>query len=188
MLNCMSKMRKLFFFLLLFSSSLFAEDNQDKKWHPFRPFFHRLHDVWTLGAVDVYVSGYAWHNRLAYDAERVKKYNENAWGGGFGKGLFDEKGNWRGIYAIAFLDSHNDLEPTVGYCYLKIANLSPNLKAGLGYSVLVTSRQDTFNGVPFPGVVPWASIIYKKAALSAAYIPGSFGAGNVLFLISRFTF
>ena len=147
----------------------------------------RLHQVWTQGNTDMYLSGYAWHNRYTYPRERIKTFNEQALGGGFGKGLFDEKGNWHGLYAFAFLDSHRHLEPVVGYDYLKVANLSTNLKAGIGYTVLVTSRVDIFNNIPFPGILPWTGVFYKKASIAATYIPGSSGAGNVLFLVGKYT-
>lgn len=115
-------------------------------------------------------------------------YAELAWGGGLGKGFFDEKGNWHGLYAIAFLDSHRNLEPTVGYAYLKVAKLTQNFKAGLGVSVLVTSRPDILHSIPFPGAVPWAGLFYKKLSLKAAYIPGSSTNGNVLYLVGAYAF
>src|SRR3989338_7712810 len=73
----------------------------------FKPICQRLHQVWSEGDTDLYISGYAWHNRYIYSREKIKSYNENAWGGGLGKSLFDEKGNWHALYAIAFLDSHS---------------------------------------------------------------------------------
>lgn len=145
----------------------------------------RLNQVWTQGQDDLYLSGYAWHNRYTYSPEKIPQYNEAAWGGGLGKSLFDEKGNWHGLYAIAFLDSHRHVEPVVGYAFLKVANLTPDLKAGLGYTVLATSRVDIYNNIPFPGVLPWTGVFYKRTSLFASYIPGSSGAGNVLFLIAK---
>ncbi|KTD00461.1 lipid IV(A) palmitoyltransferase PagP [Fluoribacter gormanii] len=162
-----------------------------KYWLPiFKPLCYRLHQTWTEGNKELYFSGYAWHNRFTYPAEllREKKYNELAWGGGFGKGFFDEKGNWHGLYAIAFLDSHRNVEPTVGYAYLKVAKLTQHFKAGLGVSVLVTSRPDIMHNIPFPGAVPWAGVFYKKLSIKAAYIPGSSTNGNVLYLVGAYTF
>lgn len=162
-----------------------------KYWLPFfKPFCRHLQQTWTEGNTELYLSGYAWHNRFTYSAKqlREKKYNELAWGGGFGKGFFDEKGNWHGLYAFAFLDSHRNLEPTAGYAYLKVANLSKDFKAGLGFSVLITSRPDILHRVPFPGAVPWAGVFYKKLSLKAAYIPGSSTNGNVLYLVGTYAF
>lgn len=181
-------MKKLVFFWWLFLSPALHAETDQKSSNWFQSACQRLQQIWHEGAMDLYLSGYAWHNRYTYDPERVKLYNEAAWGGGIGKGLFDEDGDWHGLFAIAFLESHRQLEPAAGYCFLKVANLSTDFKAGIGYSVLVTARPDIFNGIPFPGILPWASVFYKQVALSAAYIPGSFGAGNVLYVISRISF
>ena len=42
--------------------------------------------------------------------------------------------------------------------------------------------------VPFPGVLPLVSAGYKDTMLYATYIPGSRGAGNVLFMFGRWSF
>ena len=145
----------------------------------------RLNQIWTEGNSDIYLSGYAWHNRFTYTSKKTHTYNELAWGGGLGKSLFDEKGNWHSIAVIAFLDSHNNIEPVAGYTYLKISDLSSSFKIGGGYTLLVTARPDLFNGYPFPGILPWVSLFYRRAALSATYIPGSKNSGNVLYIVGR---
>jgi len=150
-----------------------------------KPACQRLHQIWTEGDNELYLSGYAWHNRYTYSREKIKKYNELAWGGGMGKGFYDEDGDWHGLYAFAFLDSHKNVEPIAGYAFLKIANLSEHIKVGGGASVFVTARPDIFHNIPFPGILPWFSLTYRRATLSATYVPGSQGAGNVLFLVAR---
>ncbi|HAT7073270.1 TPA: lipid IV(A) palmitoyltransferase PagP [Legionella pneumophila] len=159
------------------------------RWITFlKPVCQRIHQTWIEGHDDMYFSGYAWHNRYVYSNEKIKSYNETAWGGGLGKSLFDEKGNWHGLYAIAFLDSHGHLEPAVGYAYLKTASVNKDLKAGLGYSVLVTSRVD-YDNVPIPGALPWAALFYKRITVAATYIPGSSREGhengNVLYILGK---
>lgn len=151
------------------------------------PVCKRLQSVWQQGAIDLYFSGYAWHNRYVYSPTKIHSFNEQAWGGGLGKGLFDERGNWHGLFAFAFLDSHKNVEPVAGYAYLKVGHLSQTLKAGLGYTVLVTARPDINHNIPFPGVLPWASIFYKKTTLGATYIPGFNHNGNVLYLFVKYT-
>jgi palmitoyl transferase len=89
---------------------------------------------------------------------------------------------------IAFLDSHKNVEPAAGYAYLKILNINEDFKAGLGYTVLLTSRVDIMHNIPFPGVLPWASIFFKKVSLAATYIPGTLNNGNVLYLLGKYTF
>jgi palmitoyl transferase len=153
-----------------------------------KPVCQRLHQVWTEGDNELYLSGYAWHNRYTYSREKIKTYNELAWGGGLGKGLYDEDGDWHGLYAFAFLDSHKNVEPVVGYAFLKVVHLRSNLRLGAGYAALITARPDIFHNIPFPGVLPWVSLNYCHATLSTTYIPGSRGAGNVLFIIGKWTF
>jgi len=150
-----------------------------------KPACQRLHQVWTEGDNELYLTGYAWHNRYTYPPEKVHTYNEQAWGGGLGKSFYDEKGNWHGLYAFGFLDSHKNVEPIAGYAYLKMAQLSENLRVGGGLSVFLTARPDIFNNIPFPGALPWISLGYRRATLAATYIPGSSGAGNVLFIVGK---
>lgn len=154
----------------------------------FKPICVRLHQIWTEGTTDTYFTTYAWHNRWTYSHEKIRKYNEAALGGGLGKGFYDEKGNWHALYAIAFLDSHSDVEPAVGYAYQKIFTVHNNLKAGLGYSILLTARSDINNYIPFPGLLPWVSVVYKRATVAATYIPGNSYNGNVLFILGKYTF
>ena len=87
-----------------------------------------FHQIWTEGDNELYLSGYAWHNRYTYTRKKIKTYNERAWGGGLGKGRYDEKGNWHGIFAFAFQDSHKHMEPTAGYAFLNIAHLNKNTR------------------------------------------------------------
>ena len=178
----------LFFFIHL---NAFAQETQENCSHWlsfFKPMCQRLHQIWNEGDKELYLSGYAWHNRFTYSHEKIKEYNEAAWGGGMGKGFFDEKGNWHGLFAFAFLDSHSNVEPAAGYAYLKVVSLPGALKAGICYTVLVTSRTDINHNIPFPGALPWASIFYKKTTLAATYIPGFNHNGNVLYLVVKYTF
>lgn len=175
--------------LILFSLSSFAGDDSCAHWNfIFKPLCQRVTQIWTEGSNDLYISGYAWHNRYIYSPEKIRKYNENAWGGGLGKGVFDKKGNWHGLYAITFLDSHSHLQPCVGYNYLKMFTVNRDVKIGLGYSVLVTSRVDINHNIPFPGAVPWVSVSLGKTSLGAAYIPGNSTNGNVLYVVAKYSF
>jgi palmitoyl transferase len=148
----------------------------------------RLHQIWYEGDNELYLSGYAWHNRYRYERPRIKTFNEKAWGGGLGKGFIDEKGNWHGLLAFAFLDSHKNIEPVAGYGYQKILHFTNDLKVGLGLAVLITQRPDIFKGIPFAGALPWISLIYRKVSINATYIPGAANAGNVLYIIGKLNF
>ncbi len=177
----------LFLYLFCFSSQAATMNSCNKGASWLRHSCKRLHQLWTEGSNEFYFSGYAWHNRYTYSPARIKTYNELAWGGGLGKGLYDEEGDWHGLYAIAFLDSHKNVEPAIGYSFLKIATLSPHLRLGAGYSVLLTARPDILHNIPFPGVLPWVTLIYHQASLAATYIPGSHNTGNVLFILGKWT-
>lgn len=144
-----------------------------------------LRSVWTEGKNELYIPAYAWHNRFTYSSNRIGRYNENPWGGGLGKSYYDEKGDWHGLYAFAFLDSHKYLEPIVGYAFLKIIHLPKDINLGGGYGLLVTQRPDINNGIPFPGALPWVSVNRKKVSVVAAYVPGTKNIGNVLFVICK---
>lgn len=172
--------------LVLFTNSTLA--SCANKRGIFKPLCQRFHHIWYDGSNELYFSGYAWHNRYTYRPEKIQRYNELAWGGGIGKGVYGPKNDWQGIYAIAFLDSHKNVEPAIGYAYLKVAHFTPNLIAGIGYSVLVTMREDINHGYPFPGILPWTAITYRKISLCATYIPGAAGAGNVLYVVAKYTF
>ena len=149
---------------------------------------HRLHQIMNEGDTELYVTGYAWHNRYTYTPERISLYNELAWGGGFGKGFYDEDGDWQGLAAFAFLDSHSHVEPAAGYGFVKMLHLNDNTRIGIGYSLLATMRSDILHGVPFVGALPWFTFNYRKASFCATYIPGAVGAGNVLFILAKWTF
>ena len=185
-------MKRVLIFLLLFTSQQLAaaQDNTDCQKGPsfIKHFCHRLHQIWYQGDTELYVTGYAWHNRYTYDPAKIDRYNELAWGGGLGKGFYDEDGDWHGLSAFAFLDSHKKIEPAAGYGFIKIYHVNENTRLGAGYSILVTSRADIFHGIPFPGALPWLTFNYRRATLAATYIPGAAGEGNVLFILGKWTF
>lgn len=180
--------KPLAWFLLFFCTANIAIAGKHHEHNALKSWVNHLHQLWVEGDPELYMTGYAWHNRYTYDASKIDQFNELALGGGFGKGIYDEKGNWHGIAAFAFLDSHKYLEPVTGYAFLKILHLNEKTRIGGGYSLLLTQRPDIFHGIPFPGILPWISLSYQRAALFATYIPGSQGAGNVLFLFTKWTF
>ncbi len=145
---------------------------------------NRAEQIWTEGSSDLYVTGWAWHNRASYSAETIRRFREAAWGGGYGRSLYDSDGNWHGLYAMAFLDSHSNIQPMAGYGYQWIARYGPNFRLGAGYTLFMTARKDMLHYIPFPGALPIVSMGYKKADVYATYIPG----GNVLFVFGRWSF
>lgn len=149
---------------------------------------NRVDQIWTEGGTDLYITGYSWHNRATYSREKIDSFNELAWGGGLGKSIYDEDGDWQGLYAMAFLDSHSKIQPMAGYGFMKMARVGADTRFGLGYTLFMTSRADIFNRIPFPGVLPLVSAGYKDATLFATYIPGGKGNGNVMFVFGKWAF
>ena len=169
---------------LLLANSAFAVDcGSGEGW--LDKSCRRVAQVATEGKTDIYATGYAYHLRGAYSAEKIKSFNERAWGGGLGKSLTDEDGDWHGLYAIAFLDSHKDVEPTAGYAFQKLVSVGGDWKVGGGYTAFLTSRTDTLKGFPVPGILPMASLQHGNTALMATFVPGRKGNGNVLFVFGR---
>lgn len=145
---------------------------------------HTLASVWSSEQYELYVPLHTWHNRRMYDADKIAEYNENPWGLGIGKYRFDEQGNWHGLYAMAFLDSHNRVEPIAGYGYEKIWRPAEGWRLGGGFTAGLTARQD-YHYIPIPIVLPLLSIEYKRFALQTTYVPGGKNNGNVLFTWAR---
>jgi palmitoyl transferase len=148
----------------------------------------RLDQVWTQGDNELYLTGYAWHNRAAYSADRIRNLREQSWGGGLGRGLYDEDGDWHGLYGMAFLDSHGHVQPMAGYGFQKIGRFGANWRLGAGYTAFLTARQEILHYLPFPGILPLVSVGYDRATLFATYIPGRRGNGNVLFVFGKWNF
>jgi lipid IVA palmitoyltransferase len=167
-----------------------AEEPENcSKWPAwFKPVCNTLDNTWNKGRPELYLTGYAWHNRYTYSEKRLKTYNEAAWGGGLGKGFIDKDGDWNALYMMAFLDSHKNVEPLGGYAFIKTADFSKHVHGGLGYTVFITARPDIFKGRPFPGILPLASFSILRLSVFATYIPGAAGAGNVLFCFAKFRF
>ena len=146
-------------------------------------------DTWTEGKVEIYVPFLAYHMPFAYTAEQRSDQNQYPAGGGIGLGRYNASGNYEGTYAMAFLDSHRNMSYVAGYAWVPTWNVGKSdVKVGAGLTGFLMSRQDYFGGVPFPGVLPMASISYKQLSLQATYIPGGQGNGNVLFAWGKWTF
>jgi len=153
-------------------------------------FTDKVSTTWNdSDAQDLYLPVITWHNRLTYDKEKTDKYNERPWGGGYGISRYDEKGNWNGIYFMAFKDSHNKWEPIGCYGWEKIWTpaVDKNFRLGLGYTAAVTARDD-YEYIPIPIVLPLASVGYNKLTFQATYIPGTYNNGNVFFAWLRYQF
>ncbi|MES2048629.1 MAG: hypothetical protein V4447_09525 [Pseudomonadota bacterium] len=145
-------------------------------------------DIYNNGQLSILLSGYARHGRNTYTAERIKELNELAWGLGFSSTIRDKKDNEELIYGLAISDSHFAPQLMAGYAYQWMRPLGDRFEAGFGVSGLLISRTDYFRGLPFPGVLPVASIGTRSTKLMAGYIPRVSrhkGNGDVLLIFLR---
>jgi len=137
----------------------------------------------------LYLSGYAYHDRSTYSAAKIDGFNEAAWGAGFGRTLIDDKGNSDSLFALAFLDSHSDVQAQVGYAREWRWQFAEHAAVGGGFVAMLVTRSDMFSNMPFPVVLPLVSVEVKGVALMATYIPklspGDGANGNVLYLFGR---
>lgn len=149
-----------------------------------------LQKTWyTPDNIDLYIPVITWHNRFTYDDQHILRYNERPWGIGGGISHYDHKGNWNGLYLMAFKDSFDRWEPIGGYGWE--ATWRPlsdqDFHTGVGLTGGFTQRNN-WHYIPVPVLLPLASVGYKAANLQMTYIPGIHNNGNVWFAWLRFSF
>jgi len=138
---------------------------------------------------DIYLSGYAYHDRDTYTRKQLNKMNENTWGGGLGRTLRNASGNDESVYAVAIRDSNNRPQYMAGYAYQwMFPVVSKKFEVGAGLTGLLIRRHDWYGGRPFPAILPVASIGTPKAQLVATYVPHLSmrkAKGNIVLLMLR---
>ena len=148
-----------------------------------------LSDIWHKGDIELYVPFWSYHLPFAYSAEKRASYTEYPAGGGIGKGRYNENGNWEGIYAMEFQDSHGKPMYMGGYGWIPTWRpINDQFKIGAGVTAFLFMRSDIGNYAPIPGVLPAATIGYGPLDVQVAYIPGGQGNGNVLFWWAKYSF
>ena len=175
---------------LLISPSSVAQETEQGIWAKTKA---TLTNIAEEGRWDLYLSGYAYHGRDTYTEQRIKKLNEKAWGAGIGKTVRNEKGNDESLYFMAVRDSHMRAQWMAGYAYqwIRQINIGSHLEVGAGVTALLMRRSDWFGGVPFPAVLPIASIGTQGAKLMATFVPRIStpkGKGDVVLLFAKFEF
>lgn len=173
--------------LLVAGPAIASSETQQPGW--LDTAWTHVKDTWNTGDTELYVPFWTYHMRFGYDADKIDQYNEFPAGLGLGKGRYNSSGNWESIYAMGFLDSHSKPSFMAGYAWAPTWNLGNDVKVGVGVTGFLMSRSNHWNGIPFPGVLPIASVTYKQLALQAAYIPSTErNDGNVLFVWGKWTF
>ena len=161
---------------LLISPSSVAQETEQGIWAKTKA---TLTNIAEEGRWDLYLSGYAYHGRDTYTEQRIKKLNEKAWGAGIGKTVRNEKGNDESLYFMAVRDSHMRAQWMAGYAYqwIRQINIGSHLEVGAGVTALLMRRSDWFGGVPFPAVLPIASIGTPNLRERAAFRPNALPSG-----------
>jgi palmitoyl transferase len=141
------------------------------------------------GGWDLYVPFYTYHMPYAYTQALLRSYNDYPAGGGLGRGRYNERGNWEGLVAMEFADSHSKPEYLGAYVWLATWRpFSENSRVGAGLTGFITARSDIGHYTPVPGVLPVASIGYRFLDLQASFLPGGKNDGNVLFCWAKLSF
>ena len=141
--------------------------------------------TYELGNTEYYATFRTWHLPWAYNQDQNKEYQNWPLGFGLGRGHFDDKGNWHGVYAMGFQDSHFKPEWNIGYGWKTFWRPVGDLKVGLGYTAGLTARTDIAHYTPVPMILPIASVDYGKLSLEGAYVPGGKGFGNVILIWAK---
>lgn len=148
----------------------------------------RLADTWTRGENDFYLPFHAHHFRFAYSKEKIDSFRENNWGLGYGRSLYNDSGNWNGVYGMSFLDSNSKPQFFLGYSHQWVWGEPKGLHSGIGYTAFLTARANLLHYTPVPLILPLASVNYDNISLNSTYVPGGKNNGNILFFWSRLGF
>lgn len=146
--------------------------------------------IYNEGNNDIYVTGYAYHDRWTYTKEKLKDLNEGAYGGGIGRSIVNKKGNTEMLYAMAHLDSHSDVQINVGYAWAKKFSIAGDFKLGFGYTAFLVSRSDFAHRIPLPFALPLVTVDIDDVSIMGILIPklnDGINNGNVLFIFAKFT-
>jgi palmitoyl transferase len=141
--------------------------------------------LWRDGHWDLYISGYTWHLPYAYNTAERHEENAFTYGLGIGKTLTDERDNQRSLYALVIEDSNYKTQYSIGYTWMARWQLVGPVKGGLGYTAFITARDDFNNYLPFPGILPLASIGTDRATLYGTFVPGS---ASILYFFGKISF
>lgn len=185
----------IFFLMFLFIFLLVSNSNAEERtelgvWQKTKNIFSNIVDAESL---DVYLSGYAYHERQNYTDSQLQKLNDKTWGGGVGKTVRTENGNEESLYVMEIRDSVRKPQWMVGYAYEFMYSLhaAANLDAGVGVTALILRRSDWVNGVPFPAVLPFASFGTKNIRLMAILVPQVSlfkNKGNVIMVFAKISY
>ena len=148
----------------------------------FRKVNYNIGETWRKTHIyELYTPVFAWHNRLTYDSEHIRRYNEATLGLGIGATRYDKDGDTHSLCFMAFRDSNYYYQTVFGYLFVKNwYTQSKNASVGIGWSCLLTQRKE-YNYIPLPLILPVGSLGYRRINFQLTYVPGGKNDGNVLF-------
>ncbi len=150
-----------------------------------------LKTAWYQGRPTVYASGYTWHDPGTYTQEKLDELTSNAWGGGYGWAITDDKGDSYSWLAMTFKDSHNKFSTMFGWASMTYFPAQSDYAVGIGYSAFLVSRSDILSYVPFPAALPVGSVKVKGFEVMGTFIPklnNGINHGNVAYFFARYQF
>jgi hypothetical protein len=151
--------------------------------------WRHMQETGRQGGLELYAPFYTYHMPYAYTAALLRSYNDFPAGGGAGLGRYNARGNWEGMMALEFSDSHRKPEYVAGYGWIPTWHpFNPHVKLGLGLAGFITARSDIRRYTPFPGILPVLSVGYRSVDLQAVFVPGEKNDGNVLFCWAKLSF
>ncbi|MGB2818802.1 MAG: OmpW family outer membrane protein [Burkholderiaceae bacterium] len=130
------------------------------------------------GKMNLFLPAFTHHPEAQFD--NYQQQNAYPFGAGIASYWVDERDNERMLYALAFSDSHYNIQPMAGYAWVARWPVTGGIKAGIGYTAFITARNDAM-WLPFPAVLPLLSLGTDAVSLYAAYIPTQ----NVTFAFLR---
>jgi palmitoyl transferase len=131
--------------------------------------------------IEISIPLYAWHNRLAYEKNYIKEYNEIISGSGIG--IFKSKKSISLSFDFTlFRDSFKELQLYYGFFFKKNFYLkNRDWKIILGFTSGFTQRKNFFNYAPiFIPPYPIFGVGYKKLSLEFTYLVGPKNFSNIL--------
>ncbi|MFT3849398.1 MAG: lipid IV(A) palmitoyltransferase PagP [Propionivibrio sp.] len=165
------------------STTVGTRADEDLSWY--QRIWAPVANVYDHGQWELYLPLHTHHLRSKYSQEQIDSYQETPYGFGFGRGLYNESGNWEGIFAMGFQDSHFKPSYTAGYGWKATWRPMEDTRVGLGYIAGLMTRSDVAGYFPFPVVLPVASLAYKNLSLETTFVPGAAGAGNIFFIWAK---
>lgn len=172
------KLPRCLLLFLLATLSLPSRADEGAPWYD--RAWQRVTDAYYLGNTEYYATFHTWHPRGIYTEDQIKGYQNWPFGLGVGRGRYDDKGNWQGVYVLGFQDSHFKPEWNVGYAWKTHWQLGGETRVGLGYTAGLTTRADYANYTPVPMLLPIASIEYRNYSIEGVWVPGGRNFGNVV--------